>query len=227
MQPPQIDYAPAQPGQKRRRFVRRIAFAIATAVLIIIAIKSAPSAWHRVRILYWQRQAMNYAPPADHVVYDDDPADLAKLRRLDPALSVGSNGSLFAFAKPWDQFYQLVSPPGRQAAATLFVHRMQNSKGEERLVVLELNSTSAPGAGTAPHRYCVSIFQPGGLLNDPQELSSGALVIDYAHTINRWCVGQVDPHDPSHLTIQGIENGHPTMLEGWLRDDWLDLRKSP
>ena len=136
---------PLLPSHKRRRLARRIVFGIVTVLVLWLAIKSAPSAWHHVQILYWQHQAMTYTAPADRVVYDDDPADAANLRKANPSLITDAHGEVFDFAKPWDRFYWLISPPGRQFAATLFLHAMQNAEGETRLVVVEAySSTNEP-----------------------------------------------------------------------------------
>jgi len=108
--------------------------ALLVATLIV---KSAPRAWRHVQILYWQRQAMNYSPAANKIIYDEDPVEAAKLQAADHSLIAGGHGEVFDFATPWDRLYQLISPPGRRPAATLFLHERTNSNGERRLVVVE------------------------------------------------------------------------------------------
>jgi hypothetical protein len=53
-------------------------------VLLVAAVFTAsyhwgPQAWRQSQILYWQRQCMKYSPPADTVVYEEEPRSAAML----------------------------------------------------------------------------------------------------------------------------------------------------
>lgn len=242
MQPPRIDYSPALPGQKRRRMMRRVALGLGALFLIVLAINSAPPAWHHAQILYWQHRAMNYTRPGDEVAYESDPAEAAKLRSAHRSLLAGSYGEAFEFPLVWDKFYQLVSPPGRQPAATLFVHARRNANGEERLVVvygipMGLRPSSWVGVPNAPPRATAQdfviqavIFKPGTAFRSPGEIAqevTGPPIPPYPFprllTIPaarlRLYAGQADPRDERHFTIRGVQNGKPIIIEGWLRAD--------
>lgn len=232
MQLQQIDYAPALPNQKRRRAIRRVVVGFAALLIAILAIKAAPRAWRHLQILYWQHRAMTYTAPADQVVYDDDPSDAAKVRASNPSLTVGSSGQVFDFAKPWDRLYQLVSPPGRQASATLFLHELQNSKGERRLVVVEFRPNSRAKKPTTPPQFDSVVITPGGLAQDPVERimfgPQQVILVDHLPTTSvKWYAGQLDPRDSSHFTIRGVRGTQPVSVEGWLKDDWVWLSESP
>jgi hypothetical protein len=236
MQQPQIDYAPDLPIHKWRRTARRVTVGAIALLIVFLAAKSAPSAWRHVQVLYWQRQAMNYSPAADRVVYDDDPAEAAKLRAADHSLIVGGHGEAFEFATPWDRLYQLISPPGQQPAATLFLHERQNRKGERRLVVVQAQPyggsiplfSNTPGSVRQPNQPFAMdavVLLTGTAFRLPRELggerASTAIpaFIFPEPTHFRWYAGQVDPLDSAHFTIRGLMNERPAIVDGWLRDD--------
>lgn len=231
MQLQQIDYARALPNQKRRRAMRRVATGLAALLITILAIKSAPRAWRHVQILYWQQRAMTYSPPADQIVYDDDPAETSRVRASNPSVIAGDDGELFEFAAPWDRLYQLISPPGRRANATLFLHELTNSNGERRLVVVELRpwtTFTLDGKSYISWTLDCVILAPGTLSRYPhedmpslnREYPMGALS-DGRST--RWYAGQADPHDPSHFTIRTVIGGKSATVDGWFRDDHVDF----
>ena len=225
MQLQQIDYAPTLPNERRRRIIRRIALGLIALILIVLAIKSAPAAWRHVQILYWQHRAMTYTAPADKVVYDDNPAEAAKLSVADHSLIIATEGEAFDFPKPWELFYSLVSPPGRKPAATVFLHELVNPNGDRRLIAIALKSLEYPN-GLRLECFQETVFEPGGLTRNPEEKlietrdPEGSAVLRYQHN-TKWYAGQPDPHDRSHFTIRGCRDGKPVTLNGWLRNDDL------
>lgn len=228
MQLQQIDYAPALPNQKRRRAIRRVAMGLAALLIAILAFKSAPPAWRHIQILYWQHRAMTYTAPADHVVYDDDPADAAKLRTSNPSMATGPTGDVFDFVEPWDQFYKLLSPPGRIPAGTVFLHERTSATGEKRLVVIEaVSADSVQPLGRSNSVFRCTVFQPGGLFDLPTDKNP---VFEFSGPINlrtsgpfNWFAGQADPTNSSHFTIQGFWKGQRVQVDGWLRNDHVDF----
>lgn len=231
MQLRQIDYAPTLPGQKRRRVIRRVAFAIITVVLVTLAIKSAPAAWRHIQILYWQHQALTYAAPPDQVVYDDDPADATKVLASSPSLITGTTGDLFEFARPWDRFYQLQSPPGRRPAATLFLHERMDSDGKRRLVVVEVMPRGFDLAWgmKIPDAIILRtvVIEPGGAFQSPQEINRPPVYLPINElSLQRkckWFAGQADATNPAHFAINGVIDGKAIQVDGWLRRDRVDL----
>jgi hypothetical protein len=173
---------------------------------------------------------MTYTAPADHLVYDDDPADTAKLQSSDLAMTSGPNGDVFDFARPWDRLYQLLSPPGRVPAGVLFMHERQNSKGERRLVVVEFRRIGGMKNPLTWPQFSSIVITPGGLFDTPQDhLIEGSQQRIRLDPLARakWYAGQADAHDPSHFTISGTLDAKPVKLDGWLRDDWVQLSIAP
>ena len=227
----QIDYAPALPSRKRRRMIRRVVMGFGVLLVAALIVKSAPRAWRHVQILYWQRQAMNYSPPASKIVYDEDPVEAAKLRAADHSLIAGGHGEVFEFAKPWDRLYQLISSPGRRPGATLFLHERTDSRGERRLIVVEFRYSRGWIGQDPLHDLRLIVIKPGGIVNDPTELDFPSHYHEIVSARRRgpqiiWHAGQCDPNDASHFTIQGLLGQASMRIDGWLRDDHVELNVS-
>lgn len=240
---PQIDYAPALPGQKRRRRIRHVAVGVVALLVAVLILKTVPRAWRHLQILYWQRQAMGYDAPVDQIVYDDEPMEASRLLSAKGKMIAGSGGSALLFAEPWNQFYRLVSPPGPMPAATLFLHERRNSKGERRLVVVQERSILWSGlfavsiASPTPKQPVAiggAVFVPGSAFSTPTEVGTDrpwvtvptrSIVLPIHF---RWYAGQADPRDDSHFTIRGLMDGNPITVDGWLRDDdRLEFQSTP
>jgi hypothetical protein len=159
-----------------------------------------------LQLLYWQRQAMNYSLPPDQIVFSYL-GDGTAMKSLPGCVVQGPR--TFIFAVPWDRFYQLTSPPGRQSSPTLFLHELHNSRGESRLVVVEGESQAE-----------ATVFRPGTLFSAPQEVATASLAFTAAlrPRISSYA-GQCDPTDPSHFTIRIKKAGTTGVIEGWLKDD--------
>jgi hypothetical protein len=152
-------------------------------------------------------------------------------------LVAGGHGEVFQFVRPWEHFYQLVSPPGRTPAATLFLHELTNATGERRLVAIELrplNSMLDPSDAYQVFldRFELMIFEPGGFMRNPQQKSAPfpqteVTAVQTWHRKTTWFAGQPDPKDPSHFTIRGVRDGVPVKVDGWLRNDWVELEVVP
>jgi hypothetical protein len=200
-----LQYAP-KPAVIQRRFARRALIAFAILAVLIPSAFRLPTLWDHMQLLRWQRQAMGYALPPDQIVFTGNGQGSA-LKSVPGCVSRGNQS--FVFAVPWDRFYQLASPPGRQATATLFLHELHNNRGESRLVIVE-------GTDMAT----VTVFRPGSTLEAPQELSSIWLPLQTGHRQNiSYYAGQTDPKDPSHFTIRIVTGNDTETFHGWLKDD--------
>lgn len=236
MDRPQIEYAPKLPARRRRRvqFVAvRASVVIAAAATLCIF---GPSAWNRARLLYWQSKAMRYSPPANLVVYDDDPAPAARRARRDPRFSDsgettgGYRGGAIRMARPWLAFNEIESPPGRAEAATLFLHERAQGPHAPRMVAVELlgmdgpmsPESFAPGSPVIAN-FSVSVVRPGSAIASPTVIGDRIVRLSVgAHRLKdhfRCFAGQIDPADESHFTIAYQLNGQPAVLDGWLLDD--------
>ena len=198
-----IDYAPAPPRYRRKAVRRAVGVPLLATALALLGWKAGPPAWRHARLLYWQRRAMNYALPPDRVVYDE------------------ATG-VISFAKPWEHFCQVFSPPGRLAAATLFLHERRNSKGHSRLVAVE--GSNGPSVAANPMHFMMSVcvIGPGGAFTQPIAAADDFHLINLRSTFSdhvRRYAGQPDPADPSHFTMRCQVNDRSIIIDGWLQDD--------
>src|SRR4051812_41173555 len=73
----QLDYGPAPTWG--RRVLRRVLAVVLVITTAAVAWHSGPRAWRQAAMHYRQRQCLGYAGPAGRVVYEEDPAEAAKL----------------------------------------------------------------------------------------------------------------------------------------------------
>src|SRR5580658_7141971 len=67
-----LEYAPAPP--RWRKPARRFLLGLVLTMIAFCGWRWGPYAWHQTRLLYWQRQCMDFSLPADTVVYEEEPA---------------------------------------------------------------------------------------------------------------------------------------------------------
>lgn len=70
--PPQLDYAPGAPIRRRRRRWRRVMGLLLLAGLVFAAWWFHKPVWEQAKLLYYQRQCLNYTAPPEQVVYDEN-----------------------------------------------------------------------------------------------------------------------------------------------------------
>jgi hypothetical protein len=201
--------------------IRWMIFVFVVLAMAPVTWKSGGLAWHQMQLLYWQRQAMTYAAPADQTVMDITPT---RDTPYSSGVSCSSN-----VAPPWVRFNQMMWPSGRNSLAMLFLHERKNGRGESRLIAIEAQ-VSAFQAKLIP-----VVIRPGSVFESPQEvLDSGMHTVDYtpgdsAHPKRvLFFGGQADANDPSHFTIDFAADGHSYTIDGWLRnDDRIDFLTRP
>lgn len=244
---PQIDYAPGPSNRKLRR-VRFLVYALLiSAIVLPVGWKCGPRAWQHVQILYWQAKAMRYTAPPDLVVYDGAPPSdpMAMWDRGYHTRGIGGADDAYLFARPWQAFYALCSPPGRNSAPTLFLHELRSPVGNRRLVAIEGWYEGSISGGWWEDEIALSatVFRPGSLFSQPTEVGCARKVLkitsaDVSELIakgeslggRRWgwpfiFAGQLDLSDPSHFTIAYKVHGKPGKIDGWLLDDdtvWIE-----
>src|SRR3954471_18770976 len=72
-----LDYAKA-PSRKRRIFQPAM-WVVLIAAVFFAGYRWGSQALQQTQLLYWQRQCLSYAPPADMVVYESEPSAVATL----------------------------------------------------------------------------------------------------------------------------------------------------
>jgi len=118
-------------------------------------------------------------------------------------------------------FFELLSPPGRPAVATVFLHERTSRRMARRLVAVEAARNSrdigtylvvyvvTPGSLTAYPGYDAN--HQRFLLYQPSSLPDAGPVRLYA--------GQVDPMDAARFTIRCVVNGREVgLITGYLTD---------
>lgn len=111
MPPPVLDYGPPLPWHKRRR-VRRAAILLAFALLILSAPWWGAPIWRHAKVLYWQRQCMNYKMPAGGIPPGTVP-------------------------KEWSEFYAAMEGRPLASGGTVFLGVLRCLDGKDRLVAVD------------------------------------------------------------------------------------------
>ncbi len=222
----QIHYAPVKPGERRRKAEKWFIYLVVLAVLVGVAWKLGPMAWHRTRLLYWQHSALQYDTPSDQIVYDNVPGDAKELlKNAEYNEENKHDGRVSLSANAWQKFYEVFSPPGRNSLATLFVHERSNNHGS-RLVVIEATVGLYAMSDSGGELLTATVIKPGSIFAEPELVTDGE-DHDVFHRRGarfKYFAGQPDPKDPTHFTIDCRIDGKPMTIDGWLReDDKIDI----
>ncbi len=239
--PTQLQYAPARPRRKWRRWIL-LALSITA---IALTTRWAKPIYQQTRYLYWQRQCMHYTLPADQVVIETDHIKAAKL--LDkgdeyialeetafiyPTQTIGWIGGR-SIPKEIDHILNSKWDIDTTTTSILFLHGRQTSEGRAYLIALRCSLQDWQG-GT--HRFIsivADVVRPAALrigsrtTAQSHDRSTFTTEVQGALTIY---AGQADPNDNSHLTLKYILNGAEGTIDGWLRSDdtvRLTVRNGP
>jgi hypothetical protein len=207
----QIGYAP--PRSHSRRLMRRLWL---PAFLLLVLASSywwGPPVYHRAELEYWYGRAAGYAPPSDG-------AAVWETQRSNPWY----RGSGVVY--PWARFYRAVSPPGLQSGGTAFVGgRRTRDAGREVLVAVDVLTPTVPAAQPEFH---VRVFRPGAGWNPPRQfIDDRATPLPPPKQSLRVFAGRADPADESHFTIPFDADGQRGVIDGWVREDRVDLEVRP
>jgi hypothetical protein len=221
MDVPQIQYAPIDPEIRRRRVTSRMIRIALLLAIAIVAWRLAPIAWRKSKLMYWQQKAMDYSAPADQIVFDDFPEDIAKLLNTGFYTDDSQDATRVELAlNPSKRYFEVYSPT-RVSRPTLFLHERQNGKGERRLVVVDVWPGLFSMSDFGGELISASVLKPGTWLNEPSTVldnSVNYLTHDRKEHF-RYFAGQADPNDPTHFTITYELGTNRYVLHAWLRDD--------
>jgi hypothetical protein len=213
-----LDYVPA-PRWYGRRAWRRMVIVVVLLGGTAAALRWGPALWLTMRLLYWQRQALNYTASPDQIVYEEQPQSAKKLLAgtggYAPFTTYSNSNTMAAFVPVCQsKLSGVLFRPGPLLGPTLFLHELKTPDGRSHLVLVEYQvgsnatrfncrieiirpATPLKPAATAPNSTAM-LFTPAGS-QDPQ-------VRVYA--------GQPDPADPSHFTIRYEMWGQSDILDG-------------
>jgi hypothetical protein len=189
-------------------------------VVLAAGIKWFPQVNEHVLLQVWQRRCLNHHPPADQVVYTEDPQRAAALLG-DPRYQSMPASTPAAFLVPtyWSDLYATVSPPGLKSHGTVFLGRMRSATGIERLVAVDMVIEN-------PSRDDVllvtRVVEPASLLGRPRVIQTmGSRFVSYHLRDKPVTPAQVDPQDPTHLLL------FDGRIQGWFQSDGNSVKVRP
>jgi len=227
----QLDYA-KPPRWHRRRWFARAMIAVALIAVAASAWRWGPEKWEKAQLLYWQWRCMTYSPPADQIVFDQDPAGKSPLlnggQEYIPVVESGFDGPAITVAARvpdcTNRFISLLYGPGKNwSQPILFMHERTTRSGHRYLIILFGESFEKMDYldGQLGPQY-VS-YKPGTLRNRPEPAGNS---MNFKDDYLQWpsprhlriYAGQADPIDASHFTIRYVEDGKTRMVDGYLED---------
>jgi hypothetical protein len=189
-------------------------------VVAAAAIKWFPQVHEHVLLQVWQRRCLNHHPPADQVVYAEDPQRAAALLNDRRYQSMpGSAPAAFLVPNYWADLYATVSPPGLKSHGTVFLGRMRSSDGVERLVAIDMVIESPARDDVL---LVTRVVEPASLLGRPRVVQTmGSRFVSYHLRDKPVTPAQVDPQDPTHLLFFG------GRIHGWFQPDGNSVNIRP
>jgi hypothetical protein len=209
-----MDY-PA-PSRRLSRWIGVGAFAL----FVLTAFWWEPLLAHRIQAVAWRQECLSYTPPADQIVFEEDPSSVRDLEdQPGYELTVGSRVR-------WVPAFWLREAPGLQTQGTVFLHSLTSRNGHARLVGVDVSITPGIYLATTGNiedmTLTTTVIEPaGGLMNDRVlRLADCALwVCPVTVQPMRFFAGKIDPNDPAHFTFDYQRAGVRGTIDGRLNDD--------
>ena len=220
-----LPYAPR--GRWRWGLPRRYIVGGVVAALAIVAWRWGGDAARVAETVYWSRQCLRYAPPADLVVFEQDAQGIARLMGSGAGYHVSNAGEAdppHAWLSPAPYAY---IPQSGWEPYVAFMHARQSADGPERLVVIEFLAMREPRGSDHtvlfhPRVFAASMLRPGKQVRRHDDTVRIRLGPDERL---RLYAGQPDPADPSRFTIDCVVAGERGTIEGrLLADDVVTFR---
>lgn len=237
-----LDYG--RPVSRRKIWVRRVCVLLSLAIVAVLVWQFGPGAWYRMQVVYWQSRCMNFELSPDQVVAEEDPVDLAPLladsrMRMSTSVRINEQKHVQVGMDPpeLDRLLTFLVPPSRPRLVppVLFMHRMTQPDGQEKLVVLMdfFPDTMRMQISNLRVGVLTYVSTPGSFSSLPVMGQSASIRVLYNPRVDRHMriyAGQVDPADPSHLTIRYRAWGQEDVMDGRLDNSGtvtLSPRKPP
>jgi hypothetical protein len=193
----------------------------AGVALAIVAWRWGGEAARAAKVIYWSRQCMRYAPPADLVVFDQDAPHIARLMSAGAGYRVSTAGEAdppHAWLSPAPYAYV---PQSGWAPHVAFMHGRRSGDGPERLVVVEFLPLREPHTVNHtvlfhPRVFATSVVRRPTQVRRNEDTIRISLAPDERL---RLYAGQPDSRDPSRFTIDCVIAGERGTIEGRLHAD--------
>jgi hypothetical protein len=227
-----LDYAMKKPGHFRRHAAGYMLLASAIVAAGVIFYYHQPLLF-KARLLYWQRQCLNYERPGDAVITELDPRKADELMRHDSDYQPGGRTPAAVLFPVCLRQYQARATAARlkqvgslmgPGPATIFLHERKTPAGKSRLVFVE--STAVVNALSLPNHLTAVLVEPATLLSParPIPLSQRASQYSGPFVPAHLCYGQADPNDPTHFTIEftlrdHLEKQRRGVIDARIRDN--------
>jgi hypothetical protein len=242
--PVPLEYAVASPRWKRH--IGRSILLATLLAMIVIGWRWGPYLWGRSKLLYFQRQCMNFTAPPDKVVYEEEPTAAAVLLQdkrygiylLNHTLRNGGQSGFVkaaSFIPPCWQSFEAIAlksrPLAKRAmsrrgtggtAATIFLHERTSPAGHRRLISVSYFPETAE-------------FQPAfipGFDYDTQVLSPANWTQSVGETFRGYAFDVMSGY-PLHPPLIRVYAGQPDpndpahftiRYQMWGQEDLLDGR---
>jgi hypothetical protein len=236
--PHPLAYAPAP--SKRRRHARSAILVVLTAAIGGGVWLYGKSVWNAVVLWYWQDRCLHYLPPADQVVYDEDPTRAASLLAFDPQLvplktqqqQFHTMATIVAACRVpgcWSKFC-----PVAGSEPILFLHERRSLAGHRRLVCVRYAEDRDPPMTILVITPSLLGRSPTFSAPPPRMIFSGPALFPGSRLVypprTQIYAGQIDPQDQSRFTIRYAQWGQTDTFDGWLDDNdqvWIIRRMRP
>ena len=215
-----LEYAPGEPVRRRRR-VRRVVLYLALLGVLLAGWKWGPLGWRQGRLLYWQRECLNYTRPAGSLLWEEDPVKAGALLKVnaDYVCAPTQWGTPWAMHLPKClQEYERLGglTPSTYLEPIMLLHELRSPCGNRRLVVVQ---------GTGDLYMAATVYVPAGAWSGPRQVGGGhyaGMIGGFAPPISPMRNGQVDGGDRSRFIVPMLLRGGTTtnlIVEGRLMDD--------
>jgi hypothetical protein len=198
---------------------RKIAM-LAVALGLASAAGWGPLLQHRINGMSARQDCLNYVPPADQVVFAEDPAQIDSLSTK-PGYERTVGGRLRWVPACWR-----AEMPTLNTSGTVFLHQLTSPGGHKRLVSLDVivgagMYLSSTGSIEDVSLSSTVIDPKTGLSSDkPVKINQTALwVCPVDPKPTTFFGGTVDPKDPSKFSFDYQRNGIRSTIDGQLGDD--------
>jgi hypothetical protein len=200
-----------------------------------------PRAWDQAKLLYWQRQCLNYSPPEGQVVWEPDPAAAPTLladaaHYIDGRRQVWLQPASAAVRKPPAPWVRLAPQIVNEEFADcplplVYLHERRTTSGLRRLVAAYY-CPELPHAGPYPFLLFCVVIEPASLSGTPRILSVSTHMGGPEYDVLarqpfppiRYFAGQSDPNESSRLSIRYETASRRGTIEGRLLEDGRSVK---